>query len=143
VATAAEVAALAALDDDEYLQETIELIGAESAYLTDRLWDVPGFRPVWPGRHRPASAPPMANFVLASLVDTPWVSTQVQDALARQGIFVRECSNYRGLEIGSVVTGPGQSIETNGHIRFCVRTRVENELLLSTLTKIMNSSPRS
>jgi threonine-phosphate decarboxylase len=84
----------------------------------------------------------MANFVLASLVDTPWTSTQVQDALAREGLFVRECSNYRGLEIGSVVTGFGESIETAGHIRFCVRSRVENELLLSTLTNIMTSNPR-
>lgn len=141
VSTAAEVAAVAALDDDEYLQETIDLIATESAYLTDRLWDVPGIRPVWPARERPRSAPPMANFVLASLVDTPWTSVQVQEALAYQGIFVRECSNYRGLEVGSVVTGPDVAIETNGHLRFCVRTRNENDLLLSTLTNIMSSDP--
>jgi threonine-phosphate decarboxylase len=141
VTTAAEVAALAALDDDEYLQETIDLIGTESAYLTDRLWDVPGVRPVWPSRERPRSAPPMPNFVLASVVDTSWNSVQVQEALAHQGIFVRECSNYRGLEIGSVVTGPELAIETGGHLRFCVRTRTENDLLLSTLANIMNSDP--
>lgn len=141
VTTAAEVAALAALDDDEYLQETIDLIATESAYLTDRLWDVPGIRPVWPSRQRPHSAPPMANFVLASLVDTPWNSVQVQEALAYQGMFVRECSNYRGLEVGSVVTGPDVAIETGGHLRFCVRTRTENDLLLSTLTTIMSADP--
>ena len=83
----------------------------------------------------------MPNFVLASLVDTSWTSVQVQEALAHQGIFVRECSNYRGLEIGSVVTGPDLAIETGGHLRFCVRTRTENDLLLSTLANIMSSDP--
>jgi threonine-phosphate decarboxylase len=141
IATAAELAALVALDDDEYLQRTIELIATESARVTQRLWDLPGLRPVWPGPDRPEWAPPPPNFVLVSLVDTPWTSAQVQDALARNGLFVRECSNYCGLEVGSVVTGPDQAIETRGHLRFCLRTPDENDLLLSTLTRIMALEP--
>ena len=141
IATAAEVAALVALDDDEYLERTIELIATESARLTERLWDLPGLRPVWPGPERPQSAPPPPNFVLVSLVDTPWTSIQVQEALARSGLFVRECSNYCGLEVGSVVTGPGLAIETRGHLRFCVRTPGENDLLLATLARIMALEP--
>lgn len=141
VATAAELAALAALDDDEYQRRTIDLIATESARLCDRLWDLPGIRPVWPGRDRPKSAPSMPNFVLVSLVDTPWTSTRAQEALARNGLFVRECSNYSGLEVGGVVTGPGQEIKTNGHLRFCVRTPAENDRLLATLAEIMTSNP--
>jgi threonine-phosphate decarboxylase len=141
VTTAAEVAAVAALDDDEYLEATIELIGRESLRLTDRLWELPGLRPAWPGRRRPASAPAMPNFVLVSLVDTPWTSVQVQEALARRGLFVRECSNYRGLEVGSVITGPGQEVETRGHLRFCVRTPDENDQLLASLAELMASDP--
>ncbi len=141
VTTAAEVAALASLDDDEYLQRTIELIATESIRMTDRLWDVPGIRPVWPGPDRPSWAAPMANFVLVSLVDTPWTSTQVQDVLARRGLLARECSNYHGLEIGAVVTGPGISFETRGHLRFCVRTPGENDLMMSTLAEVMRSRP--
>ena len=141
IATAAEVAALVALDDDEYLERTIELIATESARITERLWDLPGLRPVWPGPERPRSAPPPPNFVLVSLVDTPWTSIQVQEALARSGLFVRECSNYCGLEDGSVVTGPGLAIETRGHLRFCVRTPGENDLLLATLARIMALEP--
>ena len=57
IATAAEVAALVALDDDEYLDRTIELIATESARITERLWDLPGLRPVWPGPERPAIRP--------------------------------------------------------------------------------------
>ena len=141
VTTAAELAALTSLDDDEYLARTIELISAESARVTDRLWDVPGLRPCWPGRERPDWAPPMANFVLASLVDTPWTSSHLQDALARRGLLVRECSNYHGLEPGSVITGPGMSFETRGHLRFCVRTPGENDLLLTTLAEVMRDLP--
>jgi threonine-phosphate decarboxylase len=65
----------------------------------------------------------------------------VQDALARRGLLVRECSNYCGLEVGSVVTGPGLSIETRGHLRVCVRTPGENDLLLITLADVMQSDP--
>ena len=143
VARGAEAAALASLADDEYLERTVELIARESARLTDRLWDVPGIRPVWPDRDRPATAPPMPNFVLASLVDTPWTSTQVQDALAYQGLLVRECSNYSGLEVGSRLTGPGIAFETRGHLRFCVRNPAENDLLLATLADIMAAAPPS
>ncbi|MBY0395096.1 MAG: aminotransferase class I/II-fold pyridoxal phosphate-dependent enzyme [Thermoleophilia bacterium] len=142
VTTAAEVAALASIEDDEYLQRTIELIATESVRVTDRLWDVPGLRPAWPGRERPDWAPPMANFILASLVDTPWTSNRLQDALARRGLLVRECSNYHGLAPGGVVTGPDGSFETNGHLRFCIRTPGENDLLLATLLDVMKSGPQ-
>jgi len=142
VTTAAEFAALASLDDDEYLHRTVELIATESARLTERLWDVPGIRPCWPGRERPESAPPMANFVLCSLVDTPWNSIQAQEALARRGLLARECSNYHGLEPGSIVTGPDSlSFKTNGHLRFCVRTPGENDLLITALHEVMTSRP--
>jgi threonine-phosphate decarboxylase len=142
IATSAEVAALAALDDDEYIERTLALIGTESYRLTDRLWDMPYVRPVWPARERPAWAPPLPNFVLVSLVDTPWTSAQVQDALARRGLFVRECSNYRRLEIGSCLTGPGGlEVETRGHLRFCVRTPEENDQLLSILSDVLACEP--
>ena len=142
VTTAAEFAALASLDDLEYLHRTINLIAAESARLTDRLWDIPGIRPGWPGRDRPATAPPMGNFVLASLIDTPWTSVLLQEALARRGLLARECSNYCGLEPGGVITCPDNvSFETSGHLRFCVRTPGENDLLLATLADVMNSDP--
>jgi threonine-phosphate decarboxylase len=139
VMTAAEVAAMAALDDDDYLRRTIDLIASESVRLIDRLWDLPSLRPVWPGRRRPESAPALPNFLLVSLVDTPWTSVQVQEALARRGLFVRECSNYRGLEVGSVITGPDEEIVTRGHLRFCVRKPAENDLLLATLAEILSS----
>jgi threonine-phosphate decarboxylase len=64
-------------------------------------------------------------------------------ALARSGLFVRECSNYCGLEVGSVVTGPGVAIETRGHLRFCIRTPAENDQLLDALARILTLEPIS
>jgi threonine-phosphate decarboxylase len=141
IATTAEVAALAALEDVDYLRRTIDLIATESARITERLWEMPGLRPVWPGPDRPGSAPPTPNFILTSLIDTPWTSVQVQEALARNGVFVRECSNYCGLEVDSVITGHGQALETRGHLRFSVRTPADNDLLLKTLARIMALEP--
>ena len=143
VTTAAEYAAIAAIEDREYLARTVEFIATESLRFTDHLWDVPGLRPAWPTRDRPDSTPSMPNFVLVSLVDTPWTSTLLQDALARRGFFARECSNYRGLEPGSRVTGFGRDMLTNGHLRFCVRTPAQNDQLLATLHELMTArTPR-
>ncbi len=137
-----EAALLAALDDDEYMERTIELIQSESAWLTDRLWDLDGIRPVWPSRERPESAGPRPNWVLMSLVDTPWTSVLAHEELARRGILVRECSNFHGLEPGGVVTGPdGTRIVTQGHLRAAVRTKAENDKLVKILSEVLASKP--
>ncbi len=87
VDSASEAALLACLQEHEYLARTIELVKDQSASLTDRIWDIPGLRPVWPSKERPASAPPRPNWVLVSLVDTPWTSVKLHEALARRGIL--------------------------------------------------------
>jgi threonine-phosphate decarboxylase len=137
VSQPAEAAALGALDDAEYLDRTRTLIATEASRLTDHLWDLPGIRPAWPDRQRPASAPPMPNYVLVSLTDTPWTSGQVFEAMARRGILVRECSDIPGLEVGSLLTGPSQLVASRGHLRFAVRTRAENDKLLATLREVL------
>jgi threonine-phosphate decarboxylase len=79
--------------------------------------------------------------VLVSLVDTQWTSLQLQDALARQGVFVRECSNFRGLEVGSRLAGAGIEVLTRGHIRLAVRTTEENRRVVGVLEGLMQSRP--
>ena len=135
VTTAAEVAAIAALDDEAYLGRTIDLIATESARLTDRLWDLPGLRPVWPARERPRGPPPRCPTSSWSAWSTPpgirsssrrpWPAAASSPASAR---------TIEASEIGSAVTGPG-AIGTNGHLRFCVRTPAQNDLLLATLAR--------
>ncbi|MGE5755683.1 MAG: aminotransferase class I/II-fold pyridoxal phosphate-dependent enzyme, partial [Planctomycetaceae bacterium] len=139
----AEAAALAALDDADYLARTVRLIASESARLMDRLWDIPGLRPAWPGRDRPGVGPPSTpNFLLASLTaESAWTSTQAHEALARRGLLVRECSDFRGLEIGAPLTGPDQLVATRGHLRFAVRTPAEDDTLLAALAEVLRGNP--
>jgi threonine-phosphate decarboxylase len=141
VTASAEAAALAALDDDEYLARTVEHSAVESARVLEHLWDLPGVRPVWPGRVRPQGTPPLPNFLLFSLVDTPWDSVAVRDALAWRGLLVRECSDFQGLEVGALLTGPDQLVATRGHLRIAIRTSAENDHLLATLAEVLSEKP--
>ena len=74
----------------------------------------------------------------------PTIGALQSSAAAAQTVTITE---YRaGLPAdahpGSIVTGPdGLSFETNGHVRFCVRTPGENDLLLTTLHEVMRSRP--
>jgi threonine-phosphate decarboxylase len=136
-----EAALLACLKEEEYLARTVEVVKEESKSLTERIWDIPGLRPVWPSKERPESAPPRPNWVLVSVVDTPWTSVKLHEALARRGVLARECSNFSGLEPGSVLTGADQEIPTNGHLRFAVRTPSENDKVVGLLAELMTSAP--
>lgn len=143
VDSASEAALIACLKDRDYLEETQDMIPWEARRFTDRLWDVPGVRPVWPERERPFDVPPPPNWVLVSLVDTNLDSTEVRDELARRGFFVRECSNFQGLEIGSTISGMGESFTTQGHLRFAVRKPEQNDRLAEALESVLSgASPR-
>jgi threonine-phosphate decarboxylase len=141
VTAIAEAAALAALDDADYRERTVELIARESTRLIQRLWEIDGLRPAWPDRVRPASSPPLPNFVLVSLTQTDWDSIRLHEALARRGFLVRECSDFPGLEVGALLTGPDQLIATRGHLRISVRTPEENDRLLVELEGLLESGP--
>jgi threonine-phosphate decarboxylase len=141
VSAPAEAAALAALDDREYAERSVEFVAKESARVVERLWEIEGVRPVWPDRKRPESAPPLPNFVLASLSQTDWDSGGLQEALARRGFLVRECSDFPGLEVGALLTGPDQLIATRGQIRIGLRTSEENDRLLTELEGLLESGP--
>ena len=141
VSAPAEAAALTALDDRAYRERTASEVSAESARLADRLWDIPGLRPAWPDRARPGDAPGLPNYVLASLTQTDWTSVQLHEALARRGFLVRECSDFPGLEVGSLVTGPDRLVATQGHLRIGVRSREDDDRLLSTLADLLSSGP--
>ncbi|WP_435018920.1 pyridoxal phosphate-dependent aminotransferase [Tundrisphaera sp. TA3] len=141
VSAPAEAAALAALDDRAYQERTVELVGREAERLADRLWDIPGLRPAWPDRIRPDRAPGLANFLLVSLAQTDWTSIQLQEALARRGLLVRECSDFPGLEVGALLTGPDQLVATQGHLRIGVRMPDDNGRLADALAELLASGP--
>lgn len=141
VTQVAESAALAALDDLDSRQSLVRLVAEESPRLADRLWEIPGLRPAWPERERPGDAPPLPNWILVSLSETVWTSLQVHEALARRGFLVRECSDFRGLEVGALLTGPDKLVATQGHLRIAVRTPPENDRLIAALAEVLSLEP--
>ena len=141
VTAMAQAAALAALNDDEYRERSVELVSQYTRRLLDQLWDLPALQPAWPARDRPESAPPAPPYILVSLTQTDWTSIQLHEALARRGFLVRECSDFPGLEVGSFLTGPDQLIVTGGQIRINVRTPAENDRLVTTLDELCRAGP--
>jgi threonine-phosphate decarboxylase len=141
VSAPAQMGALAALEDVEYSDQSIPLLRGEFSRVAERLWDLRGVRPAWPLRAMPSDASLAPIFILASLTDTPWNSHQVHEALARRGFLVRECSDFRGLEVGALLTGHDQLVATQGHLRIALRRPDENDRLLAALADVLNSEP--
>lgn len=141
VTPVAEAAALAALEDVDSHLESVRRLANELPRLAERLWEIPGLRPVWPERKRPVDAPPLAHFLLVSLSETAWTSVQAHEALARHGFLVRECSDFRGLEVGALLTGHDQLVATQGHLRITARTPSENDRLIAALTEVFSAEP--
>ena len=106
VSVIAQACAVACAWERDYAAQTAQRIAAERVYLTEGL-TARGVT-VFPGE---------ANFLLFHTSDT-----DLQDKLARHGILVRDCSNYRGL--------------TRGYYRAAVKTRNESEMLFAALDEI-------
>ena len=110
VSSIAQEAGLAALTDSSWLLKTRELIATERTYLVDQLKRL-GFH-VYPGD---------ANFILLRS------SLPLYRLLLGQGILIRDCSNFNGLD--------------KRYVRVAVRSRAENEKLLAALTSIVSAMP--
>ena len=83
VNTLAQVAGVAAINDQPYKEETFKTIKAGRKTLEDgfRLLNIPCF-------------PSAANFYLIQ----PEKAPHIVETLGRKGILIRDCSNFRGLE---------------------------------------------
>lgn len=101
------VAALAALSDDEHLQDTISVNTQGMQQLVD------GFKAL--GLEWISSA---ANFVL---VDLKQAGMPIYEALLRKGVIVRPVGVY----------------ELPNHLRISIGTKTENQLFLDALTEIL------
>lgn len=139
ISAPAEAAALAAVVNDEHREKTVAFVRDEAGRVLERLWDTPGVRPVWPARERPEGSCALPSFLLVSLVDTAWTSPQAHEALAHRGFLVRECSNFAGLEVDALLTGPDQLVNTRGHLRIGLRRQEENDALLVALADVLAS----
>ena len=108
VSIPAQAAGLQALKETAYVERTRELVKAERAFLLAGLRALP--LDVYEGA---------ANFLFFR---APGV-TDLHRRTEEQGILIRSCGNYRGL--------------TADHYRVAVRTREENERLLSVLRALL------
>jgi len=110
----AQAAGVAALSDTEFRQETGRWLPREVNYLALALAE---FTPEL--RH----IDPSANFILARLrtITAPDLAV----ALSARGVFIRDASNFVGLD--------------ERYIRLAVRTRAENERLIQALVRVLGA----
>jgi len=115
VNTFAQIAGHVAIDDVEFAVNTREYMSREKDFLYDGLTDIKGIRPLQPS----------VNFILVRIHNAEITSSGIQDLLIKDNIIIRDCSNFIGL--------------SDKYFRVAVRTRKENQKLLSALKLVMDS----
>ena len=106
ISVLAQEAGKAATELSDYLKETIKFTKVERNYLVDELSKI-GLK-TYKGE---------ANFILF-YCDNPKIKE-----LKNQGILIRDCSDFEGLE--------------EGYYRIAVKTRKENEKLIKTMKEVV------
>ncbi|MDO4296450.1 MAG: pyridoxal phosphate-dependent class II aminotransferase [bacterium] len=114
----AQEAGLAALKEKEYVRQVKDLLMQEKPFLESGLRAL-GFL-VYSGR---------ANYILFALPKEKREEERKQpylyEAMKEQGILIRDCRNYRGLD--------------GGYYRICVGKREDNQRVLAALRKALAS----
>ncbi|MDD4775096.1 MAG: hypothetical protein PHG75_01195, partial [Syntrophomonas sp.] len=96
--------------DEEYLVRLQRLVQVARHFLKNELSQIPGL----------TVYTPTANFILADASTAGITTYQLQQSLAPQGFFIRDCANFRGL-------GPG-------FFRISIRTRADNQRLVNAIS---------
>ena len=111
----AQAAAVAALKDEEHLYVTRELIKKEKAWLNGELGKFVSFK----------FSIPDANFFFINIRKSGLTASQLKSKLLKQGILIRDCTSFRGLD--------------EFYVRIAVKTRVENEQLIGALKRTVKA----
>jgi len=111
----AQVAAVEALKDEEHLRATRELIKKEKEQLLAGLEKFGSFK-VYPAD---------ANFFFINIRKTGLTATELSDKLIAQGILIRDCTSFRGLD--------------QYFVRVAVKTHHENKCLIDALTRTVKN----
>jgi threonine-phosphate decarboxylase len=109
----AQVAAVAALDDEKHSNRTAELVKGERAFLARELSGISVFK-VYPAD---------ANFFFIDIRQSGFTAAQLKEKLLEYGVLIRDCSSFRGID--------------EYYVRVAVKTRRENEKLLEALKKTL------
>jgi threonine-phosphate decarboxylase len=108
-----QAAAVAALEDEEHLKRTRELVRGEKAFLMRE------FMPITTLKIYSADA----NFIFMDVRQSGYTAAQLKEQMLRYGILIRDCSSFRGLD--------------EYYVRVAVKTRGENERLLEAFRKTL------
>lgn len=114
----AQVAGAAGLRDFEHMQNTCHIVNFEKNSLFRQLVSLPGVKPL----------PAAANFILVDVAGSGFSSVELTELLGRQGVLVRECSDFNGL--------------AGRYLRLAVKTRPENEKLLLALKTVLQGESK-
>lgn len=111
----AQVAAVAALSDEEHSNRTSALIRDERAFLARELGNISVFK----------VHPADANFFFIDIRQSGFTAAQLKEKLLECGVLIRDCTSFTGLD--------------EYYIRVAVKTRRENEKLLEALKKVLRN----
>ena len=117
VNTIAQVAGMAAINDEEFAANTRQYVSGEKSFLYDGLTMIKGIQPF----------KPTVNFILVRVGDSGIISSEIQNLLLKNNILIRDCSNFVGLD--------------ENYFRVAVKTREDNRKLLNALKLVMDDVP--
>lgn len=106
-------AAKAALKDTEFIEKTKSSIAREKAQLVKMLKEIDVLR-VFPSE---------TNFLLVKILNKKTTSTALRESMAKEGILIRDCSTFVGLD--------------GSYFRVTVRSSKENLILVKALKKAL------
>ena len=111
----AQVAAVTALRDRDYLEKAKRIVEKERKFLFRGLQKIKGFQVL----------PTEANFLLINVGKSGFDAPSLKERLLKHGLLIRDCSSIRGLN--------------SRYIRISVRLRSENRKLLEALASVVGS----
>jgi threonine-phosphate decarboxylase len=106
-------ATLAAFKDTEFIENTKRTIAKERAQFAKMLSEIGDFH-VFPSE---------TNFLLVKILNPKFTSTRLKDLMAEEGILIRDCSTFVGLD--------------DSYFRVTVRSFKENLVLVEALKKAL------
>jgi len=106
-------ATLAAFNDKEFIANTKITIAQEREALCSSLSTIEGLR----------CYPSVTNFVLVKIENGKTTSTKLKEALAKQGMLIRDCCTFMGMD--------------DKHFRVTIRSAKDNQKLTQAIKQIM------
>lgn len=109
-------ATLAAFKDTEFIENTKRTIAKERAQFAKMLSEIGDFH-VFPSE---------TNFLLVKILNSKFTSTKLKDLMAGEGILIRDCSTFVGLD--------------DSYFRVTVRSSKDNLVLVKALKKALKAN---